>query len=221
LRRDRLPALATDELPMTLDLTIAFLGYAIVTSITPGPNNAMLLASGVAFGFGRSIPHIMGINLGFGAMVLAVGLGADALFAAVPRLFEVMRVVGTAYLLYLAWLIARSGPTDEKGIALREPMTFLGAAAFQWVNPKAWMIIAGAVTGYTLQEQRWQSVVVIAALYVLANLPCICTWAAFGVVLRRFLMRPAHIRSFNYAMALILGLSTYPSVAEIVRTLTR
>src|SRR5688572_24053143 len=113
-----------DERPMTLDLMIAFLGYAIVTSITPGPNNAMLLASGVAFGFSRSIPHIMGINLGFGAMVLAIGLGADALFATTPQLFEAMRVIGTAYLLYLAWLIARSGPMEEKGIAPRVPMTF-------------------------------------------------------------------------------------------------
>lgn len=206
---------------MPLDLTIAFLGYAIATSITPGPNNAMLLASGVTFGFSRSIPHIMGINLGFGAMVLAVGLGADALFATAPQLFDAMRVIGTAYLLYLAWLIARSGPIEENGIAPREPMTFLGAAAFQWVNPKAWMIIPGAITGYTLQGERWQSVVIVAALYVLANLPCICTWAAFGVVLRRVLTRPGYVRSFNYAMALVLGLSTYPSIAEIVRTVTR
>jgi threonine/homoserine/homoserine lactone efflux protein len=180
-----------------------------------------LLASGVAFGFSRSIPHIMGINLGFGAMVLAIGVGADALFATTPQLFEAMRVIGTAYLLYLAWLIARSGPMEEKGIAPRVPMTFLGAAAFQWVNPKAWMIIAGAITSYTLQEERWQGVVIIAALYVVANLPCICTWTAFGVVLRRFLIRPGYMRSFNYGMALILALSTYPSIAEIVRTLTR
>jgi threonine/homoserine/homoserine lactone efflux protein len=206
---------------MTLELTVAFLGYAMVTSITPGPNNAMLLASGATFGFVRSIPHIMGISLGFAAMVLAVGLGADALFASAPQLFDAMRAIGTAYLLYLAWLIARSGPMAEDGIAPRQPMTFLGAAAFQWVNPKAWMIIAGALTSYTLQEAHWQSVVVIAALYMLVGLPCICTWAAFGVVLRRFLTRPGYIRSFNYAMALVLALSTYPSVAEIVRTVTR
>jgi threonine/homoserine/homoserine lactone efflux protein len=210
-----------DERPMSLDLTIAFLGYAVVTSITPGPNNAMLLASGVAFGFSRSIPHILGINLGFGAMVLGIGLGADTLLAAVPGFFEAMRAIGTAYLLYLACLIARSGPMEEKGISTREPMTFLGAAAFQWVNPKAWMIIAGAITSYTLQEERWQSVLVIAALYPLANLPCICTWAAFGGVLRRVLTRPGYLRSFNYAMALILALSAYPGIAEVVRSLTR
>ncbi len=204
---------------MSLSVMIAFLGYAIATSITPGPNNAMLLASGVTFGFSRSIPHIMGINLGFGAMVLAVGLGADVLFAAAPQLFNGMRAIGTAYLLYLAWRIAQDRPMEKPGIVSREPMTFLGAAAFQWVNPKAWMMVTGAITTFTLQDERWQSVVIIAALYVLINLPCICAWTAFGVVLRGFLTRPGYIRSFNYAMALILCLSAYPSAAEIVRTL--
>ena len=132
---------------MTVDLLLALAAYAFVTSITPGPNNTMLLASGANFGFWPTVPHLFGINLGFSAMVLAVGLGAGSVFAAFPLLHTVLRWGGTAYLCYLAWKIANSGEMDADGHKAT-PMTFLQAAAFQWVNPKAWIMAIGAIATY-------------------------------------------------------------------------
>ena len=127
---------------MTAELLLAFAGFAFVSSVTPGPNNAMLLASGVNYGFRRTVPHIAGISLGCVAMLILVGLGLGRLFAAVPQLYLILRYAGAAYLLWLAWKIATAGPmTDQK--AASRPMTFWQAAAFQWVNPKAWILGGG------------------------------------------------------------------------------
>jgi threonine/homoserine/homoserine lactone efflux protein len=200
---------------MTLKLILAFVSYAFVTSITPGPNNMMLLASGANYGVVRSIPHILGVNLGFGAMVLAVGLGAGSIFTAVPQLQTILRVAGIIYLLYLSWQIAQSAPMSRDG-AVGRPMTFLSAAAFQWVNPKAWIMVMGAITTYVPSDGRWQSVALIALIFGLVNLPCIITWAGFGVWIRYFLTKPLYVRVFNYAMAAILCLSLYPTILELV-----
>lgn len=201
---------------MTLELTIGFVGYAFVTSITPGPNNTMLLASGLNFGLRRSWPHIAGINLGFGAMMFAVGLGVDTLFALVPHLHETLKVVGTLYLLYLAWRIASGGPMTEEDAGTGRPMTFLGAAAFQWVNPKAWMMVVGAISTYVPDDGGWRAVAVATLLFVVVNLPCITAWTALGIGLRRILTKPRYVRRFNYLMAAILCLSVYPSIAELL-----
>jgi threonine/homoserine/homoserine lactone efflux protein len=200
---------------MTLKLILAFVSYAFVTSITPGPNNMMLLASGANYGVVRSIPHILGVNLGFGAMVLAVGLGAGSIFTAVPQLQTILRVAGIIYLLYLSWQIAQSAPMSRDG-AVGRPMTFLSAAAFQWVNPKAWIMVMGAITTYVPSDGRWQSVALIALIFGLVNLPCIITWAGFGVWIRYFLTKPLYVRVFNYGMAAILCLSLYPTILELV-----
>ena len=129
---------------MTPELLIAFATYAFVTSITPGPNNTMLLASGANFGFGPTVPNILGISLGFAAMVLAVGLGAGALFVAFPLAHDILRYGGALYLMVLAWRLARSGGAGTAETGAR-PLTFLEAAAFQWINPKAWIMAVGAV----------------------------------------------------------------------------
>ena len=202
---------------MPFDTLLAFIGYAFVTSITPGPNNTMLLASGVNFGLRRSLPHALGINLGFGAMLAAIGLGLGAIFIQIPQLFDLLRVVGIAYLLYLAWLIARDDPMSAQTTVMRAPMSFLGAAAFQWVNPKAWIMVMGAITTYVPADGRWQSIAIVTVVYVLVNAPCILAWAGFGVVLRGYLGRPGSVRWFNYAMALILCLSVYPNIAALWR----
>ena len=203
---------------MTLELTIGFIGYAFVTSITPGPNNTMLLAAGVNYGLRRSWRHIAGINLGFGAMMFAVGLGAGTLFTVVPYLHETLKVVGTLYLLYLAWRIASDGPMTKEDVGAGQPMTFLGAAAFQWVNPKAWMMVIGAISTYVPDHDRWPAVVVVTLLYLVVNLPCIIAWTALGMGLRRILTEPRHVRRFNFLMAMVLCLSLYPSVAELLET---
>lgn len=195
---------------LSFDLLLAFALFAFVTSVTPGPNNAMLLASGVNFGFKRSVPHILGISSGFLVLVLAVGLGLGALFNAYPLFYRVLRYVGAAYLLYLAWSIARSGPASEGEIGQGQPLGFWGAAAFQWVNPKAWVMALGAISTYTPLQGYFFNVVVIASLFALINAPSVGVWAGFGSVLRNVLREPRWLRLFNLGMALLLVVSLYP-----------
>jgi len=195
---------------MLIDLLPAFALFALVSSITPGPNNTMLLASGVNFGFLRTIPHALGISLGFMLLVLAVGLGLGEIFTAVPWTYTALRWIGAAYLLYLAWCIATSGSVSEAGGQDSTPMTFLGAAAFQWVNPKAWVMAVGAITTYVPAQGYVYNVMVIAAVFALVNLPSVCVWAGFGSVLRNVLRVPRWLRLFNWSMAALLVLSLYP-----------
>ncbi len=194
---------------MNETMLLALATFCFVSSITPGPNNMMLLASGANFGFQRSVPHFMGVALGFGVMVLAVGFGVGGIFVAYPALYVVLRVVGVAYLLWLAWRIATASGLGD-GHASSRPMTFLEAAAFQWVNPKAWAMALGATTAFVAPGEFVIGVVVVAAVFVAINLPCVASWAGFGVVIRRFLARPWTLRAFNVTMALLLVGSLYP-----------
>ncbi|WP_447774992.1 LysE family translocator [Pseudomonas chlororaphis] len=197
-------------MPLSIDLLLAFALFAFVTSVTPGPNNTMLLASGVNFGFRRTVPHILGISSGFLVLVLAVGLGLGAVFEAYPVLYKVLRYVGAAYLLYLAWNIARSGPVSQEVDGKGRPLGFWGAAAFQWVNPKAWVMALGAISTYTPLQGYFFNVLVIASLFALINAPSVGVWAGFGSVLRNVLRDPRWLRLFNYGMALLLVISLFP-----------
>jgi threonine/homoserine/homoserine lactone efflux protein len=194
---------------MTAELMLAFASFAFVGSITPGPNNAMLLASGLNYGFRRTVPHIAGISLGCVAMLVLVGLGLGAVFEAVPVLYTALRYVGAAYLLWLAWNIARSGPMADRQASGR-PMTFWQAAAFQWVNPKAWILVVGAVGTYAPRDGFELNVAVLAVLFGMVNAPSICVWAGFGTMLRPLLADPRRVRMFNVAMAALLVLSLLP-----------
>lgn len=193
---------------MTLALLLAFAGYAFVTSITPGPNNTLLLASGAQHGFRLTVPLLLGINLGFAALVLAVGLGLGTVFVAFPLLHELLRYGGVAYLLYLAWKIASSGASSDG--AEQKPFTFLQAAAFQWVNPKAWIMAIGAMATYAPSDGFFRNVLIVTAIFALVNAPCIAAWAAFGASLRVFLRTSRNLRAFNIVMALLLVASLYP-----------
>ncbi|AXK52921.1 MULTISPECIES: LysE family translocator [Pseudomonas] len=199
---------------LSVDLLLAFALFALVTSITPGPNNTMLLASGVNFGFNRSIPHILGISCGFFVLVLAVGLGLGAVFEAYPLLYSVLRYVGAAYLLYLAWKIARSGPMSEEQQGQGQPLGYWGAAAFQWVNPKAWVMAVGAISTYTPLQGYFTNVLVIAAVFALINAPTVSLWAACGSLLRNVLRNPRWLRLFNLGMAGLLVISLAPLLLE-------
>jgi threonine/homoserine/homoserine lactone efflux protein len=194
---------------MTADLLLAFLAFAIVMSITPGPNNAMMIASGATFGFRRSVPHILGIDGGTIVMIVAVGLGLGGLFEAWPPLYEVLRWVGAAWLLWLAWHLARSGGSGAVG-PVAHPMTFLGAAAFQWVNPKAWVMSLGAVAAYIPQDGYVRNLLLIAVVFGLIAIPSVSLWAGFGIALRRLLDAPGRSVLFNRAMAILLVLSIIP-----------
>ena len=195
---------------MSTDVFLALLLYAFVTSISPGPNNLMLLASGVNFGFMRTIPHMVGIAIGFLVLLLAVGFGLGAILTAFPALELALKVAGGAYLLYLAWKIAMSRTLGNARDGRARPMTFLEAAAFQWVNPKAWAMAVGAMSLYTNHAQPFFSVLVIGFAFAAVNFPSVSTWAGFGVALRGFLADPVRLKWFNIAMGLLLAATLWP-----------
>jgi threonine/homoserine/homoserine lactone efflux protein len=197
---------------MTSEVLLALAAYAFVTSITPGPNNFMLLSSGVNFGFVRSIPHMLGIGIGFVVLLLAVGFGLGAVLATFPVLHTALKIVGGAYLLYLAWKIAMSRSVESGGDGTAQPMTFLQAAAFQWVNPKAWVMAVTAMAVFSNPANPFLSVVLIAAVFGIINLPCVSSWAGFGMALRGFLSDPARLKWFNIAMGVLLAATLWPMV---------
>ena len=200
---------------LTPELLAALALFAFVSSITPGPNNTMLMASGANFGFRASIPHMIGVSGGFLLLVVAVGLGLGGLFAAYPESHDVLAVAGGLYLLWLAWKIATSSGLGM-GEAGARPQTFLQAAAFQWVNPKAWAMALGAVTAYAPRDGYVTNILVVSVIFTAINLPCVASWTGFGVGLRRFLDRPAVLRAFNLGMALLLVLSLVPVALELL-----
>jgi threonine/homoserine/homoserine lactone efflux protein len=195
---------------MPYETFLALLVYAFVTSITPGPNNLMLLASGVNFGFVRTVPHMLGIGGGFLFLLLAVGFGLGTLLAAFPPLHLALKIAGGAYLLYLAWRIAMSRSMGKGAYAQGRPMTFLEAAAFQWVNPKAWVMAVSAMALYTSPANPLLSVLIVAVAFAAVNLPSVSTWAGFGTALRGFLSDPVRLKWFNIAMGVLLAASLWP-----------
>jgi threonine/homoserine/homoserine lactone efflux protein len=194
---------------MTIETFIALCVFAFVSSITPGPNNFMLMASGVNFGFWRTVPHMCGIAAGFASLLLAVGFGLGAVLLAFPALHLALKLVGGAYLLYLAWKIGTSRSIGSGGSGAR-PMTFMEAAAFQWVNPKAWVMALTAMSIYTNPASPFLSVVLVALAFTAVNFPSVSTWTGFGMVLRRFLADPARLKWFNIAMGLLLAATLWP-----------
>ncbi|MGF6541625.1 LysE family translocator [Paraburkholderia youngii] len=188
--------------------------FALVTSITPGPNNTMLLASGVNFGFRRTLPHLSGISVGVVLLMLSVGVGLGEAFAHFPLLYTVLEVVSVAYLLYLAWKIGTSGELKLRN-GERRPMRFHEAIAFQWVNPKAWMMVLTAATTIHLSNSFGMNAVAMAAVFYVIGFPCICVWAGFGTAMREVLSNPKRLRIFNVAMALLLVGSLYPIALKL------
>ncbi len=193
---------------MTPDLFLALVAYAFVGSATPGPNNVMLLASGVNFGLRRTVPHMAGIALGHALMVFIVGIGLVGVFVTLPAARMVLTAISAVYLLWLAWKIAQATPPEGRAEGGR-PLTFLQAAGFQWVNPKAWVIAIGAVTLYA-PGQEWHAVLWVTAGFLTVSLPSMLIWAGAGVSLRRLLHRPDWLRAFNYTMAALLVASLWP-----------
>lgn len=195
---------------MTQDLLIALLGFAIVTSATPGPNNLMLLASGVNFGFRRTLPHMLGISAGAAVMIFLVGVGIAGIFRAWPPALLLLKIASVTYMLWLAWKIAHSAAPGE-GRAAAQPMTFLQAAAFQWVNPKAWAMALGAVAAY-VPEPSLKAYATVALVFATVNLPSVSIWAGAGQAMKRWLEGPRQLQMFNWTMAVLLVLSLWPVV---------
>ncbi len=193
---------------MPYDLLSGLVLFAFVSSITPGPNNLMLMASGANFGFRRTIPHMLGVGLGFVLMVVLVGLGLAQIFETYPETHTALKILSVLYLLYLAWKIANAAPPKE-GETGGTPMTFLQAAAFQWVNPKAWAMALTAVTVYA-PAQTIPAMLIVAAIFGAINLPAVSSWTLLGQAMRAVLTNPKRLRTFNWTMAALLVASLAP-----------
>jgi threonine/homoserine/homoserine lactone efflux protein len=199
---------------MSQDLLIALIGFAFVSSATPGPNNLMLMASGTNFGFARTIPHMAGVSGGFMVMVVLVGLGLAQIYQAFPVLHTVLKFASVAYLVYLAWKIATAEAPKSDVAASGKPMTFIGASLFQWVNPKAWTMALGAVTAYVPANNPIMGLFIVAGVFGAINLPVVSGWALLGAQLRAFLQDPIKLRIFNVTAALLLLASLYPVIFD-------
>lgn len=196
---------------LSTELFLALCAFALVSSITPGPNNLMLMTSGANFGLARTIPHLLGVSIGFTAMIVLVGLGLIQLFEAFPMVYTGLKIVSVIYLLYLAWKIATAS-APKAGEAQGKPFTFVQAALFQWVNPKAWTMGVTAVVAYVPHNGGFLSLAIVAGVFGLINTPCVGAWAMLGVQLRKILNRPNLLRIFNWSAAALLVASLYPIV---------
>ena len=193
---------------MPVELLSALVAFAFVSSITPGPNNLMLMASGANFGFRRTLPHMMGVGIGFTLMIVLVGVGLIKVFDTWPVTYTIMKVLSVLYLSWLAWKIANAsapGKADADG----RPITFLQAALFQWVNPKAWAMALTAIAAYAPARDIW-AVGLVALIFGAVNLPSISFWTLLGLQVRRVLKSPGRLRAFNWTMAALLMLSLVP-----------
>ena len=195
---------------MQIDLLLPLVLFALATSVTPGPNNLMLMASGANFGVRATVPHMLGVGLGFVFLCLCTGLGLVEVFDRWPATKQALTVASAAYLVWLAWKFGTAAPLSE-GAARGRPMTFLAAAAFQWVNPKAWAMAITAVTVYA-GDRSAGAVALVAAVFGLVNIPSVGLWVVAGREIRRFLTSPARLRAFNWTMAALILATPWPIV---------
>ncbi len=195
---------------MTTALLSALVAFCIVSTVTPGPNNMMLMASGANFGYRRTVPHMLGIAIGVAVLVLGVGAGLMTLFDFVPGTYTALKIAAVAYMLWLAWKIANAA-APEGAKAGGKPLSFLQGAGFQWVNPKAWSMALTAITVYA-PDRTLASVALVGAAFALVSLPLISLWVLAGQQLKRWLTSPGRLRGFNLTMAALLIASLYPVV---------
>jgi len=192
------------------ELFLSLLSFSISMTITPGPNNVMVTASGVNFGYRKTLPHIFGIVFGFPAMIVLIGLGLGSVFKAFPVVHHILKYVGAAYLLFLAFKIATFSGFDKKGIR-NKPFTFWQAVIFQWINPKAWVIAVGAISTFTsIGRGVFLEVLLIAFVFCIVCFPCVSLWAFLGSNIRRLLTTDCYRKVFNISMAFLLVLSLLP-----------
>jgi len=203
-----------------MDYLIASALFAISASVTPGPNNIMVMTSAVNFGLRKSIPLLSGICIGFALMLLLVGLGFGQLFELFPSLHFIIKCLGSAYLLYLAWLIANSSAVTANS-EQSKPLTFIKGALFQWVNGKAWVVATGAIAAFTsVGAGYYEQTLMLALTFLVVAFPCVGVWLLFGALLKNALTNSYYRKCFNYTMAVLLVLSVVPVVNEIILALS-
>lgn len=204
---------------MTFEIFAALAVFAVVSSITPGPNNLMLMTSGINFGLRRTVPHMLGVAIGFTLMIVLIGLGVMQVINAVPGSMIFITIASGIYLLYMAWKIATTNTSpaqSDSGAVRSKPFTFLQAALFQWVNPKAWTMALTAISAYAPKSQGWVGIFIVAGVFGAINLPVTGTWAIMGAKMRHFLNDPIRLRAFNIVAALLLVASLYPMMAGLL-----
>jgi len=195
---------------MNTDLLATLVLYALVMSVTPGPNNLMLMASGANFGILRTVPHMLGVSIGFVVLAIAVGMGLVQVFDRYPVSHTILKVASVVYLVYLAWKFGTAkGGIGEAANPADRPMTFLQACAFQWVNPKAWAMALTAITAYTA-DHSLAGVALVAVVFGIVNLPSVGLWALAGHAVRRILTEPWRMRLFNITMAVLILATLWP-----------
>ena len=195
---------------MTYDLFIALFIFGAISAFTPGPNNTLLMASGINFGFRRTVPLILGVCLGFPLMIACVGLGLGRIFEAFPLIYQVLKYAGAGYMLWLAIKIAVSKPSIEGDAATGSPMTFLQAAGFQWINPKAWVMAVTSLSAYTVASHYYVGVASVVGTFVLMGIASATTWALFGVGLKHIMNDVRYFRVINVTLAVALVISLIP-----------
>lgn len=196
---------------MSYEILSALIIFAFVSSITPGPNNLMLMSSGANFGFKQTVPHLLGVGIGFTLMIVLVGIGLMTVFARFPASYQILKLLSIVYLLYLALKIASANTATKQEISDTKPLTFIQAALFQWVNPKAWTMALTAISVYA-PTKSLVAVLWIAIVFGLINLPCISSWIVLGQKIQAVLTNPRRMRVFNISMALLLIASLYPTL---------
>lgn len=204
-----------------METLVPLFTFALVSTGTPGPNNVMVTASGANFGYRRSLPHVLGITIGFPLMILAIGLGLGLVFERYPLLHQIMAAMGVSYLLYLAWRIATAGKGNGDDKPSR-PLTFFEAALFQWINPKAWVLSLGSLAAFTQAgPEFFFQVLLVVGAFVAVSFPCVSLWAMFGVGIGRLLNSQTHLRIFNISMGVLLAASVVPVILRLVEDLAK
>lgn len=199
----------------TLTMILSIFSFALASTMTPGPNNIMLLSSGLTFGYKRTLPHALGINFGFPVMVVCVGLGVGKLFEIFPFLYGTLKVVGIIYMLWMAWHIANTKGSPNTGNKNDKPFTFLQAALFQWINPKAWVMAITSTAAFITDHQIASiQVMIISSIYFLCAILSTNSWALGGVMLKRFIQNDRWVQIFNIMMAILIVGSILPFVFE-------
>jgi len=189
---------------MTTSLFLALITFAFISAYTPGPNNALLLATGVNFGFRAATPMIFGVGLGFPFLILCVGLGLGRIFDIYPFLLTVIKIIGSIYMLWLAWKIATARPSENDSVVASKPLNFIQGCGFQWVNPKAWIMAVYSLSAFTLPTQFKTGLISVVGVYLFMGLTSAATWAAFGVALKNLMNDPKWFRIVNTSLAAAL-----------------
>ena len=200
-----------------MDYLLAMVIFAITTSVTPGPNNILVMSSGVNFGSKRSLPLLTGICVGFALMIFLVGVGLGQVFAWFPALHTIIKALGSLYLLYLAWLIMTSSGIGDSS-AQSEPLTFFKGALFQWVNAKAWVVATGAIAAFgAVGSSAISQNLLLCSIFLVVAFPCVGVWLLFGVALKKYLTLDRYRRWFNFSMGGLLALSVMPVLYELIQ----